>query len=53
MSAAIKKKLSAYMPTNNVMPASLKDGRMDSYGRKFEKLHRAGIPDWLGKVPEG
>jgi hypothetical protein len=31
---------------------SMKDGGLDSHGRKVEALRKEGIPDWLGKVPE-
>lgn len=44
----IKEKLGAYMPTNDVMPASMKDGGTDSFGRKVEMLKTDGVPKWLG-----
>ena len=42
------KKLGAYMPKNDAVPTSMKDGGTDSFGRKVEKLRSEGIPDWLG-----
>jgi iduronate 2-sulfatase len=48
---SIKKKLGAYMPTNNVVPTSIKDGGTDSYGRKYERLRNEGVPEWLGQIP--
>jgi iduronate 2-sulfatase len=49
--ASIKKKLGAYMPTNNVVPTSIKEGGTDSYGRKYARLRNEGIPEWLGDDP--
>ncbi len=46
--ARIRKKLGAYMPKNDAMPSSMKDGGTDSFGRKVEKLRSDGVPDWLG-----
>ena len=50
--ARIKEKLGAYMPKNNAVPTSSKDGDTDSFGRKAERLRTDGVPDWLGKVPK-
>ena len=50
--ASIKKKLRGYLPTDNVVPTSIKDGGTDSYGNKYERLRNEGVPDWLGKVPQ-
>jgi hypothetical protein len=30
------------------MPASMKDGGTDSFGRKVEMLKTDGVPKWLG-----
>ena len=49
--ASIKKKLGAYMPTDNVVPTSIKDGGTDTYGRKYERLRTEGVPQWLGRIP--
>ncbi len=51
--ASIKKKLGGYLPKDNVVPTSIKDGGTDSYGKKYEMLRNQGVPDWLGKVPRG
>ena len=51
--ASVKQKLEACVPTVNAVPASIKDGGTDSYGRKFERLRKEGVPDWLGRVPGG
>lgn len=48
----IKKKLRNSLPVNNVVPLSIRNGRTDSYGKRFEMLRDNGIPDWLGKVPQ-
>jgi iduronate 2-sulfatase len=50
--ARIKEELRAYMPKNDAVPISMKDGGTDSFGRKVEKLHSEGVPDWLGNDPE-
>jgi iduronate 2-sulfatase len=50
--ARIKEKLGAFMPKNDAVPTSIKDGDTDSFGRKVEKLRSEGVPDWLGKDPE-
>jgi len=39
------------MPKDNAVPSSMKEGGMDSFGRKVEKLRSEGVPDWLGKHP--
>ncbi len=49
--AGIKEKLAAWIPTRNVMPKSLKNGELDSYGRKYQWLRDEGVPDWLGRIP--
>ena len=50
--ASIKKKLSGYLPAENVVPKSIEDGGTDSYGKRFEKLRDEGVPAWLGLVPQ-
>jgi hypothetical protein len=40
------------MPKNDAMPAAMKDGDTDSFGRKVERLRSEGVPDWLGKDPQ-
>jgi arylsulfatase A-like enzyme len=47
--ARIKEKLAAYMPKNDVLPTSMKDGGTDSFGKKVRKLRAEGVPAWLGK----
>jgi hypothetical protein len=29
----------------------MKDGGLDSYGKRVERLKNEGIPEWLGKDP--
>jgi len=50
--ARIKEKLGAFMPKNDAVPTSMKDGDTDSFGRKVEKLRSEGVPDWLGSDPQ-
>ena len=50
--AKIKERFRRYLPSKNVQPSSMKDGGLDSHGRKVEALRKDGVPDWLGKVPE-
>jgi iduronate 2-sulfatase len=50
--AKIKERFRRYLPTKNVRPLSMKDGGLDSHGRKVGALRKEGILDWLGKVPE-
>jgi iduronate 2-sulfatase len=50
--ARIKKNLAASLPKNDALPTSMEDGGTDSFGRKVERLLSAGVPDWLGKVPQ-
>ena len=47
----VKERLAAYVPEKNAVPASIKNGGLDSFGRKVEMLRAEGVPDWLGKVP--
>ncbi len=49
--ARIKEKLGTYMPTNDAVPASMKDGGTDSFGRRVEMLRTKGVPEWLGTEP--
>ncbi|MEM1228534.1 MAG: sulfatase-like hydrolase/transferase [Planctomycetota bacterium] len=49
--ASIKQKLAASLPTQNVMPSSLRDNGLDSYGTKVQQLRDEGIPAWLGTDP--
>lgn len=49
--ARIKEKLGAYMPKNDAVPTSMKDGGTDSFGRKVETLRSEGVPTWLGTEP--
>jgi len=49
--ARLKEKLGAYMPKNNIVPSSIKDGGTDALGRKAEKLRSEGVPKWLGAKP--
>lgn len=49
--AKIKERFKRYLPTKNALPASMKDGGLDSHGRRVESLKKGGVPDWLGKVP--
>ncbi len=50
--AKTKERFRRYLPSKNVQPSSMKDGGLDSHGRKVEALRKDGVPDWLGKVPE-
>ena len=49
--ARIKERLRKHLPTNNYLPSSMRDGGLDSFGKKVEKLRSEGIPEWLGKDP--
>ena len=49
--ADVKAGLAAFIPTTNKVPQSIKDGGLDSLGRKVEMLREEGVPDWLGAVP--
>ena len=49
--AKIKERFKRHLPTKNALPASMKNGALDSHGRKVEALHNDGVPRWLGKVP--
>ena len=49
--ARIKEKLGAYLPKNDVVPDSIKEGETDSLGKKVQQLRSDGIPSWLGKDP--
>jgi len=48
-----KERFKKYLPTKNVMPSSLKAGKLDTHGRRVEALQKRGVPDWLGKIPAG
>jgi arylsulfatase A-like enzyme len=50
-SAKIKQRLKKYLPTKNTLPSTMKDGGLDSYGKRVERLKTEGIPEWLGKDP--
>ena len=47
----LKEKMRKFLPAVNVVPASMKDGGSDSFGKKVERLRNGGVPDWLGKDP--
>ena len=47
---AVKERLGAYIPQNNVVPDVIAEGGLDSFGRKVEKLRTEGVPEWLGKL---
>ncbi|MDB4459054.1 sulfatase-like hydrolase/transferase [bacterium] len=49
--AKIKARLRKYLPTKNVLPSSMEDGGLDSYGKRVDRLRTEGIPEWLGKDP--
>jgi hypothetical protein len=49
--AKIKERFKKYLPTKNTLPASMKDGGLDSFGKRVERLRTDGIPEWLGKDP--
>ena len=49
--ASIKERLRKRLPTKNVVPASMKDGGLDSFGKRVEKMRNDGVPEWLGKDP--
>ncbi|MFP6875841.1 MAG: sulfatase-like hydrolase/transferase [Roseibacillus sp.] len=49
--AKIKERMKTYLPTKNTLPFSMKDGGLDSLGKKVERLKDDGIPEWLGKDP--
>ena len=49
--AQVKKRLAAYLPKENAVPSSIKNGGLDSFGRKVERLRTGGVPDWLGQDP--
>ena len=46
---SIKRKLATSLPTTNVIPESIKNHKQDSYGEKFERLQKEGVPEWLAK----
>jgi iduronate 2-sulfatase len=47
----IKERFKKYLPTKNTLPSTMKDGGLDSYGKRVERLKNEGIPEWLGKDP--
>jgi iduronate 2-sulfatase len=49
--AHIKKRLGKYFPDKNVVPESLKNGGLDDYGLRVQKLQTEGVPGWLGAAP--
>ncbi|HJN13242.1 MAG TPA: sulfatase [Pirellulaceae bacterium] len=49
--AHIKERFRKHLPTKNTLPSSMRNGGVDSFGKKVEKLKNEGIPQWLGKDP--
>tara|TARA_B110000495_G_C23031838_1_gene614803 strand:+ start:2544 stop:2738 length:195 start_codon:yes stop_codon:yes gene_type:complete len=49
--ANIKKRLKKYLPIKNTLPSTMKNGGLDSCGKRVERLQIEGIPKWLGKDP--
>ncbi|MGB0578621.1 MAG: sulfatase-like hydrolase/transferase [Limisphaerales bacterium] len=50
--AKLKERYIKYLPKKNALPRSMKDGGLDTHGRRVEALQKNGIPDWLGKLPK-
>ena len=49
--AKIKERFQRYLPTKNRLPSSMKDGGLDSHGRRVQALQKDGVSQWLGKIP--
>jgi hypothetical protein len=49
--ANIKERLKKYLPIKNTLPSTMKNGGLDSCGKRVERLQIEGIPKWLGKDP--
>jgi hypothetical protein len=45
--AHVVKKMAEHIPTKNVIPPTMTDGGLDSYGRRVETLKTEGVPSWL------
>ncbi len=37
-----------HLPKTNVVPLSMKKGRIDSFTKKIKRLESTGVPAWLG-----
>lgn len=48
----LKERLKKHLPRKNVLPSSMRDGGLDSFGKKVQKLRSEGIPEWLGRDPK-